>query len=249
MLAPTQLPTIPYILRALLIANGTHDYYPVLDSKGHIRPALLVREMSEDNTTLSRVDIMATMDLEGRKTIKYLAAGHIVTTPLGTFKPVAKGRVGLDLATGQESGELSLEISFTPSPELLQALTEAAFERRVNGPADRPAPRFVVDNTTKTYNEWFTVGGTGYVKGDNLRFDVDDPRQGVFLVEFETEGVEYRAELSDTPTSGWVPIIFPSGPTAGKTYALEVRALRTQTNGRTVLRSEALPYPIRVHEG
>lgn len=228
-------------LRPLTISNGTNDFYPVLDSRGHVRQLELFNKMGGKYTTVSRVDIKAVVDLEALTMIELLSEGVTVTTPLGTFKPNAKGRVGLDLQTGLETGQITYEISFTAGPELAQAMAQMFSERRV-GPLDRPYPRYAVDDTTKTYNKWLTPGGTGYVKGDNLSFNSEDARQGVFIVELGAEGVEFRAALTGTPSAGKIPVTYPADLQPGKKYKVEVRAEYVKEGDDKVLRVERVPF-------
>lgn len=106
-------------------------------------------------------------------------------------------------------------------------------------PKAQPFPQRYSDVMSDTINETLTPGGIGKLVGSRLKFDPDDPEQGVFFLS--AAGDETRAEhfVENHPRR----LIFAVPQLAPGAYTLEVRA--RQRNSST-LRSTPLGHELTV---
>jgi hypothetical protein len=85
-----------------------------------------------------------------------------------------------------------------------------------------PLPQSFEDIASGTFNEVITPGGTATLSGVRLKFQQDDPRQGIFLVAADKTEVRVERILSHHATQVvfLVPVNLPADG-----YSLEVRIL------------------------
>jgi hypothetical protein len=93
---------------------------------------------------------------------------------------------------------------------------------KVTPPSNLPLPATLEDVTSETVNETLTPGGTAVLTGIRLKFNQDDPQQGIFLTDSAKN--EHRVEKILSHTGTKVIFLTPAVLAADE-YSLEVRAL------------------------
>ncbi len=186
--------------------------------------------MAEGRTTLSRVDILAAMQLFKEELQKQLAEGKTVKTPIGSFYMCAAGSMGsLD--------EPYLPKDSTNNHDLrLHHRPGRVFERSIAGaheisPEERPdlsAPNLRAVLAAGEGSGLIRPSGMVRISGLRLRFDPMASAQGVFFVD--ATGVETRSPFYPLILPGTVLASVPEALVPGN-YALVVRAA---VNGKDV---------------
>lgn len=236
---------LQYLWKALMMLKSARDYFPVVRHTGRVTHPKLVESMAAENTTLSSTDILAVTDLEGKCVAKHVLDGKSVSTSLGTFRVVPKGRSHMPGTNGVEQSEVYWEWRFTPAPWVLKATEEAEKRRVPSGSTDRPWPQYLIDISTMSSNTVVTPGGDGELHGERLKFDPADMRQGLFLVVDGPGGTATRAEVRGTMTQTRVPLRFPGNLVLGTEYHVE---MRTRFDGDTTdkLRIERMAWTVTI---
>lgn len=206
----------PYIVRSVNPDTVEYDH--------------LVNIMAAGRTTLSRTDIMATMQLYKEEVQKLLSEGKTVKTPTGSFFMNASGTME------------SLEESYLPNDSeknhevRLRHKNDKDFETAVLASLkierdERPDFQTPVVYSVSVAGEEGTTlrsGAVVQIKGLRLRFDIKDSAQGAFFVD--AAGAEVRASVYPLVLPASVMATVPSGLAAG-TYSL---AFRAAVNGKDV---------------
>lgn len=108
------------------------------------------------------------------------------------------------------------------------------------GAKPRPTPVAFVDVTTGVLNGPITPGRPGRLVGENLRYDVTDPAQGIFFIK-TADGAATRVEELVWGQPAHLAFMIPTLP-AGE-YKVEVRAV---LNGNHDLREGRLDNVLTV---
>ena len=191
----------------------------------------LLEIMSKGRTTLSKTDILATMQLYKEELQRQLAEGKTVKTPTGSFFLCASGSMD------------SLDESFLPKDEgnnhevRLHHRPDRTLEEEINAKlrivreerVDLGVPSLrTIQAAGDGAAEGIRAGSIVLLKGMRLRFDVKDPKQGLFFVD--ASGLESRSPYYPMILPGTVMAAVPDSLAAGP-YAI---ALRAAVNGKDV---------------
>jgi hypothetical protein len=155
-----------------------------------------------------------------KEALSLMEEGRPVRGPLAKVKPGLPGVFeGED--DSYDPARHQAEINANASPALLDAFRSAVEFEKVDRGRAIPVPENYHDIPSETRNNTLTPGGVARVTGVNLKFDPDDPEQGVFFLA--EDGAETRAETYARIKPGEVILVAPSELAAGA-YELEVRA-------------------------
>lgn len=184
-----------------------------------------------DRTTLTKTDIIATMNLFGEELGRQLAEGKSVKTPVGTFFICASGSMDTpddDFSPGDKNSNHDLRIHFRP---------ESGFEAEVCNEVrvvrtdivDQSAPRVrsCYSSDTGALNV-VRSGDLMSVHGFYLKFDRSNVQEGLFFID--AAGTETRCEQYGAILPKSIATLAPAALAAG-TYTL---ALRSMANGKTL---------------
>jgi hypothetical protein len=187
--------------------------------------------MSRGRTTLSKVDILAAMQLYKEELQKQLALGNTVKTPTGSFYLSAGGCMDyLDEAFQPEDQANNHEIRLHHKPEKgfeEAVLSELEVEREEKPDLSRPSVR-AVRSAGEDKPKAIRSGGMVQVTGLRLRFDPKDSKQGVFFIA--EAGAETRSPFYPMLNPGLVLASVPAALAAGS-YTVTVRAA---VNGKDI---------------
>jgi len=191
----------------------------------------LVDLMAKEGTTLTKTDLLASMELEKDEVVKQLAEGKVVKTAMGSFFACASGTmdsVDQSFLVKDPTNNHELRVHFRPDRDFeQQVIDELIVVREETVDLGRPkiiTVRPVGDGDSGAIR----VGGMVEVRGLRLRFDPKTEAQGVFFI----------GEAGAAVRSAFYPVIMPAsvlasvpGSLAAGTYAVAVRAA---VNGKDV---------------
>ena len=235
--------TIDYKLHEYNFATGADyrarvQYQRVIDLDG------VINEMAMHNTGISRAIMMAVFQ-EFFKTLLYLLLqGHKIVTPFGVFGVTIKGTFETP-DDKFDSRRHTLELTITPGDQLKQDFAAKARVRKRRLKLPQPELNQCLTVTDSTSGS-LIPGRMASIQGRNLKFDLSDPTQGIFLTPVKSnqnpESIGPPIRVEDVGHNKGRKLIFvvPLDLPAG-TYRLEVCArfgrhsLRTGQLGKLLI--------------
>jgi len=167
---------------------------------------------------ISETDITAVLTNLADALVHFLTKGRRVQTPFGTFS-VHLGRNGIDVDERSVSTDyLSLRVRPTTAvaDELKRYLQVSVVDTR---PVQTPLVYSVVNMDKSESIDKGQPGEILHLTGARLKFDTQDPNQGVFFVDGQNNAV--RAQVYSRIGSNFIDCKIPL--VAAGTYSLEVR--------------------------
>lgn len=167
---------------------------------------------------ISRTDFLLVSGVLFEVLTDLVAEGHTVITPLSRVRPSIKGAFdGEEAAFDAKKHDLGA--SHTSGALLLEKLAKAKVEK-VRARSTLPHLSTYTDRESQTVNTEISPGGMAILAGERLKFDTNDPEQGVFFVD--AGGTETRASGFMDGTAKHVIFCVPSGLPGGE-YKLILR--------------------------
>jgi hypothetical protein len=200
--------------------NGGDGYRGIVVPAGRAGMEDVVERIVEQGSTVGRADILAV--LEGFvSAVEFLVLeGRTVTTPAVNYRAAIRGKFQgptepFDPACHQ------LVLCAGPGQRLRRAVRERARLLRHEATVPCPAPQEYTDANSGTRNSTLTPGGIGRLAGCRLKFDPNDPQQGVFFVAADRGARRVETVGRNMPRQ----LVFLVPALAPGEYALEVRAV------------------------
>jgi hypothetical protein len=208
---------IKYKIVASKLPANREGYIAQVQSRGTVEIEELTEDMAHLGTTASQPDMLNIIRHFTEEMMRRLLRGEIVNTPLGTFFLAMQGTF-----TGFEdhfdAARHRLVIRFIPERSLYAALLSAQLVK-VDSVTPVPCPLTYIDTATKHFNGPVTPGNQGQLRGADLQYDEDDPRQGIFFIAMDGTETRVRwAALNDPSMSVFIIPPLPAGQ-----YHLAVR--------------------------
>ena len=177
--------------------------------------------MSTGRTTVTKTDIVATMQLFIEELCKELARGSAVKLPFGTLYLSASGtfdEVDQPFIYGDQEYGHDLRLHFRANrTEEVRMAQSVKFSREQN--FDKAAPRLLSAHSVRTDEELAASPGDFLrIRGHHMKFDKAVPELGIWF----KNGQEYRAVQYASISPGTVIAEVPTGIAAGQ-YALIIR--------------------------
>ncbi|MDX2128540.1 MAG: DNA-binding domain-containing protein [Chloroherpetonaceae bacterium] len=185
----------------------------------------IITKMTRRGTLVTETDARAVLNLFFEVVADEVADGNFVNLPL------------VNIRSGISGVFDSVTDSFDPSRHTVRAtvssgtlLTEKFQNARVEKtlqPIPSPTLLEFLNVNTNTVNSIVTPGGIGQIVGEELKFNPQNPDEGVFFVR--NDGTETKVAVYATRTQGKLMFNIPPTLTAG-TYTLDVRRSYTKDN-------------------
>lgn len=231
--------SLEYYLVPTHITDNPDDYRAVSRNSKSYTLEDVFKNMTREGSTITTAEAMATFEEITRGITEFLKEGHTVITPLvnlsssvtGIFKKEDElfdpNRHGVRLNIN--SGIRLRDIPASIRPTLVQRVKAS------------PAIYYLYDNASETRNKFITTGGGARIKGDLLKYEDEDPEQGIFFINTgdQTEHRVERSPLRNMPKE----LIFMLPDLPEGEYRLEVRSI---PYGASTLRSGRLADPVTV---
>ena len=170
-------------------------------------------------TTLTRTDLKAASNLFFEVMSDEVANGYSLITPLFNIRPGIKG-VFTNASDTFDPTRHAKKASVSAGDLVSKKLQEAKVEK-VASSAPSPTLLEYTDVNSDTTNSLVTPGGIGMIVGEELKFDPDNPLEGLFFVP--TDGsAETKVGIMAKRTEGQLFFAIPDTLATGS-YILEVR--------------------------
>ncbi|MCB9104755.1 MAG: DUF4469 domain-containing protein [Anaerolineales bacterium] len=220
------------------LTNGKEQYRATVLTKETYTLNDVIDRMVEQNTTLTRQDIMAVLDLFFYTVMMLVLEGNSVLTPL------------VNLGVSIAGNFRSADDTFDRKRHKVKARVNASkvFKDKVEQQAqvqqqkpNRPMPQpgeCIIPNSAD--NRTLTPGGGMKLRGHNLQFDEADPQQGIFLVAEDQTRTRVEVVLHNTARE--LIFLVPNTLTSGS-YTLEVRVRYGNDNVRAGVLESTLSVP------
>lgn len=187
--------TLGYSLyRNNLAADDGAKFYARVSKKGKVTEKELIDSMIRMNSTVTRQEVGAVLDLLFEAIKDKVQEGYNVHTRI--FKTSLSIKGGFEDTDDEfDSDRHKVRIHVRESALLKKFIDkELSLEKSV---ADERSPRImsIYDFASDTNSRTITAGNVATIKGKNLYFDTQDERQGVFFTNTDTNEVFRSAEI------------------------------------------------------
>ncbi|MCB0192231.1 MAG: DUF4469 domain-containing protein [Anaerolineae bacterium] len=171
--------TIDYKLHEYNFAAGG-DYRARVQHQRTIDLDGVIDAMAMHNSGLSRA-LMVGVFYEFLRTLVFLLVdGHKIETPFATFKITIKGTF-TSPDDQFDSRRHTVEIAITPGNQLQKDFAAEAKPRKCHLKVAQPMISRCTNGNSPTATTTLTAGRMAGIQGRNLKFDLNDPTQGIFL--------------------------------------------------------------------
>jgi hypothetical protein len=119
----------------------------------------------------------------------------------------------------------SIRATLSPGLLLSEKMQKVRLEKTLQ-PLPSPVILEFLNINTNTTNSVLTPGGIGQIVGEELKFNPNNPQEGIFFVA--ADGTETKVQIIASRTEGKLVFSIPTLP-AGN-YTLEVRRAYTKEN-------------------
>jgi hypothetical protein len=228
---------IDYVLFENNITPDPDDYTAAVRSRGTAELEAVIERMMRQGSTVTRADIVSVLEDFTQAVERMLLEGLKVNTPLANFGASIKG-----IFEGQEDSydpdRHQVTPTVAPGKHLRAVFRAEARPVKQEAVKPKPNPLAYVDMNSEARDSVLTPGGLGQIIGHRLKFEADDPAQGVFFIA--AEGAAARAEVVGRNKPAELMFLVPMLPAGA--YTVEVRA----RFGSDDLRVGALDVPLSV---
>ena len=224
-IAENHLPTNPTGYAARVLPARTIEFEDLVD------------RTADRNTTVAKADVLGVLQDYCDVIRTLLLDGMNVNTPTANYRVTIRGTFS-DQSDAFDPSRHRVVVRVGTGKRLRRAVRDARVMKSL-GEKPRPKPVTYVDVSTGERNKVITPGGPGRLIGQRLRYDPDDPAQGIFFIA--ADGTATRVEVLVWGMPAHLAFIVPALP-AGD-YKVQVR---TVLNDNGELRSGTLDKVLTV---
>ena len=208
-------------LRENISKNANSKFVFRSENAGTFTMDSLLDEMAANNTTVTRADLAAVMNVFKTVLLRYLLLGYTIQTPLGSLYVSAGGTTDDDKASFtpelRSSGH-RLHLCFFPTSDVSASVKRLTkFERSSDRLKMVPLIHSVQNGNGK---DEIVRGELMRVNGEYLKFDAEYMTQGLFLTK---DGVSTRINYYTCNAPGRLDALVPASLEPGY-YVLSVAA-------------------------
>ncbi|WP_028974437.1 DNA-binding domain-containing protein [Spirochaeta cellobiosiphila] len=161
--------TINYYLRPnYLPTRSSNNYCAKVQYKDTLNQQDLIYKMSHHNTTVTRQDILAVLDLLNEVVREQLLLGHSLVTDLfKTRTSIRGGFAHKEECFQKDKHEVLIHIS--PSTKIRKSFTRELKTVKVEQLAKHPKVNMIYDYIKKSFGPYYTAGGLVELRGHHLQ--------------------------------------------------------------------------------
>ncbi len=164
---------LPKSYRAVVVP---HQVYGVSD---------IIEQMLQRGTTLSEADILASLHLFFEVVTQEVKEGNHVNLPIVNIKPTITGSF-MEQTDSFDETRHTLKAKTSAGVLLRKCLKDGPVKKFIK-PLTVPIFDAFTDVQTQTLNNILTPGSIGEVVGNHLKFDKNNPSEGLFFVSTAME--------------------------------------------------------------
>ncbi len=230
---------ILYYLQDLVIGPESELKVGRVQTRGSLTERNLLDRMANRGTGISREDMHATLELLTQEIMDALVNGWAVNTRLANYRPGIKGTF-VNATDPFDPKRHRFRAATRPGNELKKKMGEASGER-ITIPPPAPFPSQYIDHGSDTTDNVLTPDNIGELTGRELKYDVTNTEEGIFLVP-EDGGETTKVATVSILTDSRLMFKVPSTLAAGE-YTMEVRRGYTK---ETSIRTGTLRHTLSV---
>lgn len=230
---------IKYYLQPNPVTSDPNDQSARVVANQSIGLEGVISRLLNRGTMVTHSDALTVLTVFFDEVANLVADGNTVLLPLVNIRPGIKG-VFRSVTDSFDGSRHSKNAHLSTGLLLLRKIADAKVEKIAGGYQPSPELLEFVDVSTQTVNSLLTTAGIGRISGSELKFDIGNPREGVFLIN--AAGAETKVTIFASRSGGTLVFSIPA-LTPG-TYTLEVRkGYGTAAAIRTGTLSEVLTVP------
>jgi hypothetical protein len=184
----------------------------------------IIAKMMQRGTTVTEADTRAVLNLFFDVVSDEVADGNFVNLPLANIRVGISG-VFTSITDSFDPSRHSIRATLSPGLLLSEKMQKVRLEKTLQ-PLPSPVILEFLNINTNTTNSVLTPGGIGQIVGEELKFNPNNPQEGIFFVA--ADGTETKVQIIASRTEGKLVFSIPTLP-AGN-YTLEVRRAYTKEN-------------------
>jgi hypothetical protein len=182
----------------------------------------IIAKMMQRGTTVTEADIRAVLNLFFDVVSDEVADGNFVNLPLANIRVGISG-VFTSITDSFDPSRHSIRATLSRGLLLSEKMQKVRLEKTLQ-PLPSPVILEFLNINTNTTNSVLTPGGIGQIVGEELKFNPNNPQEGIFFVA--ADGTETKVQIIASRTEGKLVFSIPTLP-AGN-YTLEVRRAYTK---------------------
>jgi hypothetical protein len=179
----------------------------------------VIDEMIFHSSSMTKADMLAVLESYHASIRRLLLKGFRVLTPMAQYGVSIKGNF-VDQSDGFDTSRHRLEPRVSPSRELRQAIMNQVPVEKEMATVQQPSLIQYLSLSNGHTGNTLIPGGMGKLLGKELRYDPDDPEQGLFLIAADKS--EQRLSSDGIIMPGSLVFMIPAELAPGN-YRLEVR--------------------------
>lgn len=212
---------VSYALFENNLTSDPDDYMAMVQPANTADLDIVVDRMMQQGSTVTRADVVSTLEDFFSAVENILLEGTNVVTPVANFSVSIKGVFNGRTDT-YDSNRHHVTPTISSGKRLRRTIASRAQPLKQEAIKPRPNPLDYIDFVSNTRNTTLTPGGMGQIIGHRLKFDATDANQGIFLVDNNTTATRITTIGRNMPAE--LMFMIPTGLTPGD-YTLEVRAI------------------------
>ncbi|MDR8393622.1 DUF4469 domain-containing protein [Aliifodinibius sp. S!AR15-10] len=229
--------SLQFYLTENKITENPDDYMAVSINPESYDIDEVYEHMTREGSTITKAEALAGFEEVMQGIINLVKRGYAVNTPLVNISPGIRG-VFESEEDNFDTKRHEIKVNVNPGVRLQEVVEEIDVEK-VASRKRRPTLAHYYDSSSDKKDETITPAGGARITGSLLKFDHEDPNQGIFFINMEDD-TETRVKsqiLRNMPAE----LIFLNPTLASGTYRLEVRSVvKNTTEIRTGILSEEL---------
>jgi hypothetical protein len=223
---------LTYKLHPNNFTNGSNRFKAIVQSQGTATHEDVLNHMRALGSNVNQADSNAVIQNYFSSVWACLLDGRTVNTPFLNYKATIRGNF-VDETDSFDPDRHQIEVSISPGVQCRRAMRQAQAQMQKQETIELlPGLLAFYDVNSGQRNSTVTPGGLGRLTGRRLKFEAEDPNQGIFFVAADEQtglpladpNGAYRVEVVGRNTPGELMFIVPGGLPAGS-YRLEVRNL------------------------
>lgn len=180
------------------LTSDPTDFRAAVQSEKSVDDAELLEMILHRSTGIAKSDVLRILDEYGIALCFFLAKGRSINTSLlNAFYSVSGVFTSEEDRFEPSRHELNLNIK--PGISLREVLDQVTIEK-VEASDVSPSVKQFFDTESGTKNEQLTPGEPGKLAGKRLKFDMEDPAQGVFFIDSKKKELKVEKYVECNPS-------------------------------------------------
>ncbi len=229
---------LQYTLLENHLTDNPDDYTAMVQNLRSRSLNFLIDLIITRGSTVTKTDIISVLEDYTSVIEQCLRDGDGINTELLNIAPSIKG-VFFSPDEPFDAARHQVRFNLRPGVRLKQVEAQVQLER-VSPTLPRPEVRIFEDIASDTRNDEVTPGGLGTLSGTRLKYEPNDPQQGIFFIDSALAATRVTMISLNKPKSlhFQIPATLATGA-----YTLEVRATMP---GASDVRAGSLPHTLQV---